>query len=340
VIGKIWQRLIREAMITIYRNPRTEFAKPLPVYYFAFDGDVERVGLGVQSLQAIDQIPWPDDACVILAEDVAASLICKDSTVVRGLVWMIFSKNLKVMLSRPESSELVYVGTVMLINDRLVHTQPTLHWLEHLGPEHFEDVDPDASKNKTIEALVEICASFGAETTPERYADYLDRVLVLDHNQPAWVAYDQESKQPKPGLAADFLAYLANLAIPCHYMLRSKPKKGFGPTGELKRLTKEKAIFSVIPHERLYHVFNNKHEAQREIAPHFRRGHIRHMWRQGIPPLNRFALPDDPKERVKLVHSHKVPRIYVHPTWVGDPNFEQEGFQFEVMAGEMPLRTL
>jgi len=337
MIGKVWQRLIREALITIYRNPRTEFAKPLPVYYFAFDGDVERVGLGVQSLQAIEQIPWPDDACIILAEDVAASLICKDDTV-RSLVWMVYSKNLKVMLARPESSELVYVGAAMLIDGRLVHTQPTLHWLEHMGPEHFEDPDRADSKNKTIQVLTEICDDLGVETTPERYDDYLNRVIV-QKDCSAWVAFDQESKQAKPGLAADFLAYLANLAIPCHYMLRSRPKKGFGPTGEIKRLTRGKPIFSVIPHERLYHVLNSKHDGG-PVARHFRRGHIRHLWKKGIPALDRLLLPDPPKDRIRLVHMHQVPRVYVHPTWVGSPNFEEDGFDFEVMTGEMPLRFL
>jgi hypothetical protein len=227
----------------------------------------------------------------------------------------------------------------MLIDGRLVHTKPALHWLEHLDPDRFDDKNPNVSKNKTIAILEEVCKSIGAETTPERYRDYLSRVLV-QKGCSAWVAFEQESKQPKPGLAADFLAYLANLAIPCHYMLRSKPKKGFGPTGEIKRLTRDKAIFSVIPHERLYHVLNGKSDEGQPHASHFRHGHIRHLWLKGIPPVNRMFLPERPTDRIRLVHMNKVPRRYIHPVWVGDPNFVEEGFEFEVMVGEMPLMLL
>jgi hypothetical protein len=61
---------------------------------------------------------------------------------------------------------------------------------------------------------------------------------------------------------------------------------------------------------------------------------------QGVPPINRFALPDSPVERIKLVHQCKVPRIYINPMWVGDPNFDIDGYQFEVMTKEMPLKAL
>lgn len=341
MIGRIWQRLIRETMIKIYREQRTAFAKQFPVYYFAFDGDLERVGLAVQALQEIPQIPWPDERCVILAEDVTLSLLTDDPQA-RGLVWMVYTKNLKALLGRAGTMELVYAGSTMLLGGKVVFRPAEIYVLEHVNQrDYFDDfIDPDVSKNRLLSQLIETCKKLGVHCTPERYSEYLDRVLVNDRDKECWIAFHHSvAKKPQPGLAADFLSYLANLAIPCHYMLKSRAKKGFGPTGEIRRLTKAKPIFSVIPHERLYKMLEGKGPEQ-EVSPHFRRGHIRHYWTKGIPPLNRFFLPDSPVERIKLVHRHKIPRRYIHPTWVGNPNLEDEGFDFEIMRGEMPLRPL
>lgn len=331
-------------MITLYHEERTSFCRPFPVYYFAFDGDVERVGLAVQSLQEIPQIPWPDDNCVILAEDVALSLLT-DEPNVRGLVWMVYTKNFKGLLGHPGASELFYGGATYLFGNRVVKNRGEIYYIEHVDDpkSHYQAfVNPEDSRNRAMQTILQACEQQGFEASPERYGKYLDAVLVGDmRNDPHWIAYHHSKMQKaQPGLAADLLAYLANLAVPCHYMMRSKPKKGFGPTGEIKRLTRDKPIFSVIPHERLYHILNGN-QRDHEVSPHFRRGHIRHLWKKGIPALNRMYLPDSPKERIKLVHRHKVPRVYIHPTWVGAADgFENEGFNFQIITGETPLRPL
>lgn len=342
MIGKLWQRLVKETLISLYHDKRTSFCKHFPVYYFAFDGNIERVGLAVQSLQQIPQIPWPDDNCIILAEDVALSLLTDDPNV-RGLVWVVYTKNFRTMLGHPGDSEIFYAGATYLFGNRIVKNPGQIHYIEHVNDpksRYKRFVNPEDSRNRAINTILKACEQFGISASPESYGEYLDAVLVSDmRNHPHWIAFQQsQKKMPQPGLAADLLAYLANLAVPCHYMMKSKPQKGFGPTGEIRRLTSEKPIFTVISHNRLHRAGQNG-EGQSPRG-HDRDGHIRHLWKKGIPPLDRFALPANPTERIKLVFSHQVPRVYIHPTWVGERTFENGGFGFEVMTGEMPLNPL
>lgn len=355
MIGKAWQRLVKEALIAIYRGEQTRFSFNFPVYYFGFDFDLERLGMAVQSLQAIPEIPWPDEDCIILAEEVITSLLHPD---VKGLTWIVHSKQIDDQFISPGAlaAEAVITGAVFLANGQIVNGRSGYYYLSHVkvDPSSWTTTIEESIKKHAAQIQKAACAVLRQPdlTTVDTtlYEQYLRQTLVSTPGAYHWVAFDPlmsipriqgESRSPHtpmPGLAADFLGYISNLAVPCHYMLRSRFEKGFGPTGELKRLTKAKPIFSVIPYDRLYQQMRGPGEHMSEVAPHFRRGHIRHLWKEA--GLNRLALPDDPKERLHLVHSHHVRRVYVHPAWIGDPSFASDDARFEVLTGEMPLRQL
>lgn len=344
MLGKVWQRLVKESLIRVYTDSRTSFAKPFPVYYFACDGDLERVGLAVQSLHQIPQLPWPDDQCIILAEDVSMSHMTDEG---RGLVCFVYSKNFKVLLNSPQESEIFYVGGTYLLGDRIISAPINLHYMQHVPQaeerknNYTSYVDMQYSINSAIELLANACKRSGVKTHPEKYKQYLNEVLVKDPSKDShWISFKSGDDKVAPGTAADLLAYLSNLAVPCHYMMRSKPNKGFGPTGEIQRLTRDKAIFTVIPYDRLY-VELTKNQDGSEVSPHPRRGYIRHWWKRGTPPIDRFLLTNvSAIDRLILVHKNKVPRVYIHPTWVGNQAFQNEGFSFEMVTGETLLRSL
>ena len=140
------------------------------------------------------------------------------------------------------------------------------------------------------------------------------------------------------GLANDIFSYLSNIVVPCHYVVRSRFEKGFGPTGKLKRMTKHKPIFSVISGERIYRQFVEPSGDASLKCPHFRRGHIRHHWKAA--GINRFLLPPDPVLRIRLVHEKQVPRSYIPPTWVGEGKWLVDGVLHEIVTEEIPLRQL
>ena len=99
-------------------------------------------------------------------------------------------------------------------------------------------------------------------------------------------------------------------------------------------MTRAKPIFSVIAYDRLYQqLVGGDH--QHEVAPHFRRGHIRHYWKKA--GLNRFALPISPVDRMKLVHRHRVERVYIPPMWIGDKVYEVDGVTHEIVTENIPL---
>ncbi len=344
-----WQRLVRECLIRIYRDERTKHAINFPVYYFAYHGDVKTLGLSVQSLQQIPDIPWPDKQCVILAENAPASIMCPDW---KSLVCIVHDENCRAVYACPGGSDLVYCGATFLVGNVVFHSQPKLYFLSHLADGVEFEIDDEnwsyVRAQEHMDQLVEVWdtaskrvkgASFNSKPNMDAFAQYLQKTSVWENNKPLWVAYDLPDKNPQPGLAADFLAYLSNLAIPCHYMVKTRFKQGFGPTGEMKRLTAAKPIFSIVNFERLHKVYaKTGAETGIELDPHFRRGHIRHFWKES--GLDRLVLPVAHSERMLLVHRRQVRRRYIQPQWIGDPEFSSDGCDFEIITKDMPLPLL
>lgn len=339
MLTKGWQRLVRECLIRIYRDERTRHALHFPVYYFAYHGDVKTLGLAVQSLQQIPQIPWPDKQCIILAESAPASIMYPG---LKSLTWIIHNENHQTLSVHPECSDFAHCGATFLIEGQVYQTKPRIYFLVH--QEAIENGIVPSQKTALLAAKdiadksAEAWGSGRQEADTEAYADYLSRTCVWG-SRSRWVAFDLPDKDPQAGLAADFLAYLSNLAIPCHYMVKTRFKQGFGPTGEMKRLTAAKPIFSIVNFERLHKVYaKTGAETGIELDPHFRRGHIRHFWKEA--GLDRLVLPVAHSERMLLVHRRQVRRRYIQPQWIGDPEFSSDGCDFEIVTKDMPLPLL
>ena len=53
-----------------------------------------------------------------------------------------------------------------------------------------------------------------------------------------------------------------------------------------------------------------------------------------------MTLPNDPVERMRIIHENKVKRTYIPPTWVGTKQFSDKDVEHEVMTEEIGLCQL
>jgi len=138
-------------------------------------------------------------------------------------------------------------------------------------------------------------------------------------------------------VACSHFLSLSALAFPCGYQVRAKLKDGFG-TRRQRRMSSGKPLMTHVMHDRLYRTYADATGDACPVAPHFRRGHIRHLWK--MAGVDRAGLPRDPFARVRLAVEKHVRRIYVHPSWIGDSRFGDDSFDFEIVTGETELACI
>lgn len=348
MIDKSSQRFIKEGLIRIYKDMPE--ALSYPVYYLPLNDpadpeNIKQLGLTIHALHGIPHLPWPDDNCIICTEDHLTAILGKDTTLFLFIV------------REKEHSFLIDLDSVI---DNVEHFKMYALFINPItrGMESFNQSITmshsriDAIVPETISAANQLIQLRNLVKTPqesEQIRQYWHSYSQYKYTS-AWLAQSskervtrefrdieyQSSKTPTMGLASDILASLSNIAVPCHYFVRSRFKDGFG-TSSLRRVTKEKPIFSVISYNRLYRTFIEPSGDVNEITPHFRRGHIRYFWQKS--GINRFALPDNPFERLKIAQIQKVERIYVTPSWVGEKFYLRNGIEHEIVTDDVPLRN-
>ena len=137
------------------------------------------------------------------------------------------------------------------------------------------------------------------------------------------------------GLGMGIFGALVALAFPCGYQVIASSRTGFGSSATRKTTAGEPVLCNV-SYDRLRRLAEEAHALEgREVDPHFRRGHYRHMWKDA--GLDRLTLPASAYERMKLVLERKVRRVYVRPAWVGKKEFSHDGWDWNIQAGEMEM---
>lgn len=344
--------MIKEAFIHLAREKPKVLT--FPTYYLPFeDKTLKEIGMVTAGLQELPEIPWPDDNCLIFAEDLfSESSLFSEGCPVRFIHAIVHEESMKTrtnLVPKGDGYEaieplefytVVYSRVtgqirIMPTNVTMVRISTARNMTPQEAKEGFakqlkkmEKLYTHSFTEEQKSALIEYWHS-GLSRNPERHGCWMATSVSREVGEPSLQA----------GLANDILSYLANVAVPCHYVVRSRFEKGFGSTGKMKRMMRDKPIFSVISGSRIYREFVEPSGDMGPIRPHFRRGHIRHHWK--MAGINRMMLPADPVMRIRLVHERKVPRSYIPPTWVGDEGkWLVDGVLHEVVTEEIPLRQL
>ncbi len=313
-----------------------------PVYFLPFDNtDSEILGQTVKGLQQLPRLPWPGEKCIVLAENPLYSILdMEEEYQCRMYSILAFVKCGNVQNPRLEGEQEIDLLVTDLVDDKILQYQDR-YWMYHVTDPNVRWMDTEESLDKRV-AEIKSKHKLNDPKAEEKFRNYFRKIgpqgltsfwtsCVGSRPNPTEVDLGQH------GLAADMLVALANLAVPCGYMVKSSFKRGFGPTGRIKRQTKEMTIFSMIKFNRLYRTFVGGNDSH-EVEPHHRRGHIRHLWKEA--GLNRFSLPNDPVARIKLVHDHRVRRVVIPPTWIGEKRYETDDCDFEIITGETELGFL
>jgi hypothetical protein len=367
MIDKKTQRMIKEGLIRIFTD-RPDIID-FPVYYLPLNDPTEteslkQLGLTIRTLHDIPELPWPDENCIICTEDHMSAIL---DFQVKPFIFLVHEKKMNDrfnLIPRHESmgfSE--YVTAYVLFNvpdsPHALRSFSQVIILNHMDFSGPTTVRPNLkqSMEKEIEKLSDSSrlihfhdkASLemqGIGLTNEQ-KQRLQTYWMSYASTPlknAWTAkelgkqaiYASPFEDSQIGLASDILAYLSNIAVPCHYFVRSRFKDGFG-ISSMRRVTRDKPIFSVLSYDRLYRTFIEPLGDMGDLTPHFRRGHIRYFWQKS--GINRHSLPDNPFERLKIAHARHVERTYVTPAWVGEKTYLRDGVEHEIVTDDIPLRV-
>jgi len=343
MLNQIEKRLIKEGLIHAYKlYPHLVKA---PVYYLPMKDKEFRDYIPiVKGLHQLNEIPWPDKECIICAEEHINSFF--PSLNVDFMVFVIHTNKLKSKyrdIAQIDKSNVDRIEPIQVIkvihpkNTNIIQTVNVFVEMFHQTNANIKFVDPAISADRAIQEQKENFRSLGKELSKEeenKFREYILKIHEASNEKSFWYAYTEKQKSGI-GLASDILCYLSNIVVPCHYVVKSSFAKGFGKPS-LKKMTREKPIFSILNYNRIYHHFGNKiKDKDDEVTPHFRRGHIRHHWK--LAGLDRFKLPSDPMYRIMLVSQHKVKRTYIPPTWVGTKRFVEKDVIHEILTEEINL---
>ena len=312
VIGQKQERLLGHALARVFRTCKDAKPETTPVYYVATGADdTETLGHGVRALHEMDQLPWPAPQCIVAVEPPRS-------------LW-------------PERTGLSLVVISLLIDYRAhpsLHTQPhPIYGLHILAMEQGTLISSGA---KLWREPVDRWMALWAGKDQWHPAPSGPRCWVGDSwSDTPW----DRTRPPAASLlwASALLACLVPLTYPCHYIATGTMKRGIGHKHERAR-TVGKKLIAYVPYDRLYTEWHRTSVGDAQVAPHFRRGHIRNLWKQA--GIDRHGLPDDPGTRLRCALENRVRRIYVHPTWVGERTGESEQFRWQIQTGETELPQL
>ncbi|MHA2279528.1 MAG: hypothetical protein ACXAC5_01365 [Promethearchaeota archaeon] len=343
MIDKRTQRYIKEGLLAIFRdNPQ---AMDYPVYYLPMNEptntkSIKQLGMAIRSLHGIPEIPWPEQNCIICTEDhVAAMLEYPIQTFILFLHEDKMNKRFNCIPRDKKWGPTEFMTTYVVFVDQKRGAIRTFS--EMVTMTHITEFDAQVDTETSIANQISRMPSMNREQERRLRTYWLS--YCNGTMEEGWLArrIGRQQEFPNPygdaqmGLASDILGYLANVAVPCHYFVQTTFPEGFGP-GPVRRAMRDKPIFSVIAYDRLHRTFIGDVEHQGGTkAAHFRHGHLRHHWKRA--GINRFSLPDDPFERLKIVHQRRVERSYVTPTWVGETEYIVDGVVHRIITEDIPL---
>ncbi len=336
MIDRQTQRFIKEGLLAIYRAyPK---AMEYAVYYLPFEhSSFGEIGMSIRSMHGIPEVPWPEEDCIICTEDHVSTLLEHD---IKLFIMILHTKEFKDRMNLiPKDEDTGIVEPMEFFNVAMLPGAPGKSVI-NVSRKQITLVHREGTfRCPMTEEYLQTKANqfpYATDKQKKKLIGYWKAVNAPSFDG-IWVAKEMGlPNQDQMGLASDVLGYLANIVVPCHYFVKSNFEDGFGTKAQ-KRVTRCKPIFSVLSFDRLHRTFMPDDEdcGDGTVEPHFRRGHIRHLWKKS--GLNRHALPNSPGERMKLVHKHRVERVYIPPVWVGENIYSVDGVTHEILTDQMPL---
>jgi len=323
------QQLVKQILLTIGRYD-------LPIFYLPWrPAPAKELAAATAAVNALDDIPWPDMPCIILAEDPVRSILGQSP----GL-WAHLPRD----VSEPAGLPMYFMNTWTAWSDgpgalRAAQSPP---WVMHRRPaDHTYCADLSDAEADISRVLQHFPTHTAAQA--QAYREY-DASTRLPPSQGRWLSCDMADyltylDTGQPPVVTDMpplLRHLFNLVTPCGYFVRSRFRHGFG-TSSVKKLTRQKPIFSLIDADRLHNVYRES-QPLISVTPHFRRGHLAWQWKRA--GLNRLTLPRDPGARLLLRQRHQVESVYRPPTWVGERSFSTGECDHRVIVEGVQYRGL
>ncbi len=189
--------------------------------------------------------------------------------------------------------------------------------------------------NLTWKTLAERFEQYQNKIAPPRMKQFWSMIPTINSSN---VEKSSISTRNSFLFAANILADLINIVMPCGHMVRMKFDDGFG-CKSLRHIITGKPIFTFINYERLYQAtVNDNANGDRTVSPHHRRGHIRYLWKKA--GVNRLALPIRAKDRILLAKAKGVERVHVSPAWIGPTSLMVDGMLYDINIENRLLPSL
>lgn len=272
------------------------------------------VGLACRAIHETEQLPWPDENCVVASEGwpVADTL---------AIVARHGSTNRATILT------IVY-GRGPQLRHRIIDT--------YAYATYDPPVPSDLFRQSVERDLLTACRDEGIDPlsvvrNPEAYSVEAhgavgDIATLAEHLFPPPPIAHLWVSAPRAFLSGFFLVYaLANLATACGYRVRGVRKNGYGKPSLKKRTQGGDVLFNV-PFERIHTESVAKNLCT--VAPHSRRGYWRHEWKRA--GLDRLTLPRELWRRMQLAFARSVRRVYVSPCWVGPRTWFDRSYDYAI----------
>lgn len=335
LIDRHTKRLLKELRVFLARNHPDFCAFPeffAPTDFRSTDEFVD----SIDAVHTLEALPWPERPCILYAEgmngfdffpaefrelsdtakSVSAFIIDGD-----GSLWSLHARRVRpteveigTSLARGQVARVRFQSTPGGIVDRMISAKANLRqWFDD-AVATFSPPGTRVSERQATQ-INQAIENFCESQVPRCEAPWQVR-------NPAW---QENVWDYMPSLVAAF----ANIVTPCHYRLKSYFTEPFGDQ-RTKQCFAHKPIFSLVKYDRVYRVATGCGE--HDVPPHFRRGHVRHMWLES--GIDRLCLPPDPALRQRLAQERKVRRVVVSPCWVGQREFDDDGMHHEILAEE------
>lgn len=350
---RIERRLIKEGLKYIKRN--APYAASWPLYYTVNDRTVlfEQLNNASCLFNDLNSLPWPADRCVICWREHSDLLMKEKEHHLASLHFVIREPSdgkMHVSFSEaPDKFSYVESASRFFIVKAFVEDQRIIVHDEMDGVTLFCSSPSDDKFVQAMSAFFDAGRHKADDLAAFNiYCDIATKFYDTSQSHWSWRHIVQNTKEDElavmnesPFVIFNILCALSAIACPCHYIVTSTFAEGFGNKEERAAFTGKK-VFCTIHYDRLYHVHerlaDTDGESDTHVAPHYRRGHIRHLWK--LAGLDRFVLPDDARDRVRLVKQHGVKRLYIHPAWIGQNEYEEDGVTHEIQAEDTELPPL
>jgi hypothetical protein len=323
------KRLVKELLVysaKLLAENENGFDKSISNYsfYFTEATEVDDALAGARAIDSLDFIPWPDERCLVMAMSPEGN----KKSVLSGLV--------RDVNADPQ----VFDIAVFLDNGQVHHrsgVKALRRYSENLG--RIAEINKPDVFRKTL--------SKKGGWAPNEYSEEADLPILrqIREHWTGWYAFppdlDINSELSDTDVCAARIngggvAYgLSPLAVPTGYFVKTY----LGPFGNsvTRKLFSIRPIIQVINFDRLYGMSVSEHaDEPREVAPHHRRGHIRHLWKSS--GVNKLSLPPSPGERLRMAQEKKVRRVYVSQAWIGNREFVYDGMKHEIELSDRELR--